>query len=432
MKKLYSSVLRSMMGKYVFYLSQLISLAVMSRTFNAAELGFYAALNSLMIFFYVIADFGSTPILVGKSDVSVYNKVLTNGSILSLLLSVLLFFALPDIGDSLYSIDFYNVSWVAISIFFCFLSMVFTSRLQEKTRFGLIAISDALAEVISLIVLYGLNDIYGFQIALAAKALSFFVVKAMVLVVLNAKYGGWVPKFQRGGGVLLEGRHQIGFNMVNYFSRVFDNILVGRYLGLESLGVYEKTYQIIRFPLLLVSLALAPAIQPIMKELKSDLGRFESVFREFSLHLSWVAALAAIGVYFSSELIVRVLLGPGWDEVATLLEILCFSVPAQLAISSFGGFYQSLDKTSHLFVSGLIMCVLVLSSLIVSLVFFESLSSISWSLVLAFNLSFYVFSFVFFVFTLKKGVLGFFSMLKELYLLSLVSPLVAVWAFLHG
>jgi PST family polysaccharide transporter len=40
-----------------------------------------------------------------------------------------------------------------------------------------------------------------------------------------------------------------GFNIINYFSRNLDNILIGKFAGADALGIYGRAYQLMLFPI---------------------------------------------------------------------------------------------------------------------------------------------------------------------------------------
>jgi len=59
----------------------------------------------------------------------------------------------------------------------------------------------------------------------------------------------WIPgKPSRDAGVgsmIKFGSDLVGFNVVNYFSRNLDNVLIGRYYGSGALDLYSKAYQLL-------------------------------------------------------------------------------------------------------------------------------------------------------------------------------------------
>ena len=44
------------------------------------------------------------------------------------------------------------------------------------------------------------------------------------------------------------GANLTGFNLVNFFARNLDNILIGKYSGAIELGFYDRAYKLLLFP----------------------------------------------------------------------------------------------------------------------------------------------------------------------------------------
>lgn len=85
-------------------------------------------------------------------------------------------------------------------------------------------------------------------------ALAFSGIVSSTVVVVGAWFvSGWRPgrpKYNKEARAMLNfGIDVTGFNIVNYFSRNLDNILIGRFLGSSILGVYSKAYQLLMLPI---------------------------------------------------------------------------------------------------------------------------------------------------------------------------------------
>jgi PST family polysaccharide transporter len=60
-------------------------------------------------------------------------------------------------------------------------------------------------------------------------------------------------------GMLAFGGNLTAFNLLNYFSRNFDNILIGRVLGC-SLGIYTKAYGLLMLPIAQINFPMAAVL----------------------------------------------------------------------------------------------------------------------------------------------------------------------------
>ncbi|HHB1597078.1 TPA: oligosaccharide flippase family protein, partial [Vibrio campbellii] len=109
--------------------------------------------------------------------------------------------------------------------------------------------------------------------------------------------------------------YQLAFNVINYFSRNLDNLLVGKYMGMVPLGLYEKSYQLMRYPLLITSFALTPAIQPILMKRRADVDYVVKEHNFLAKRLIALSSIIAVFIYTNSDSIVLLLFGEQWHAV---------------------------------------------------------------------------------------------------------------------
>ena len=181
---------------------------------------------------------------------------------------------------------------------------------------------------------------------------------------------------------------QFGFNLMNFVARNVDTVLVGRFLGAASLGTYDKTYQLMRYPLMLITFAITPAIQPVLRHHAADLTQIELVHRRLVLRLAFAGVASSVVVVLGASPIVRLLLGPDWEAVIPLLRILALAVPLQVVAASSGGFYQAVGRPNVMLVSGALSASLSTAAVVLGVVSGE-LEYLAWALVIAIHLSFF-------------------------------------------
>jgi PST family polysaccharide transporter len=187
--------------------------------------------------------------------------------------------------------------------------------------------------------------------------------------------------------------YQFLFNIINYFSRNLDKILVGKYIGMQSLGYYEKSYRLMMMPLSTISNVITPTIQPIF----SDFQNRKDQLLNHSLNI--VKPLALIGciltpfLFFSSKELILIIFGNNWLPAVSIFQILSLSVFIQIVDSTSGSILQSSNSIKYLFISGLLCAIINISAILISVLFFKSIKivAISIDIALFFNLiiSFY-------------------------------------------
>lgn len=405
---LYAAIVRSMMGRYAVYGANLLSMMLLARLFSPDQFGAVAAVSVFLVFFQLLAEAGLGPAIVNQKSWSASDR---NGVFgLTLLVGGGLFGLFALSASSL--AEFYNnsrveevVPLVAGALFFFAASVVPNGLLLREQRFFKLAQAGLAAEVVSTVATVVLLQLVkpltalGFKYLVGA-AVYFFVVYSASS---STEFGRpcWGRNFGAVRSMLAFSGYQFGFNFINYFSRNLDSILVGRYLGAQELGVYDKAYQLMRYPLMLLTFAMAPAIQPVIRQFAHDVNKIELIHRRFTFQLSIAGILAGVFMYVGADFIVNLLLGGQWGGVVPVVRILAVSIPVQVVLSTIGGFFQAVSRTDLLFWSGVISATAMVTAIVWG-VRQGNLESLSWALVIAFHVNFLQSYFILYRFVFRQ------------------------------
>ena len=368
--ELKKAIVSSLLGKYALYLLQIASVAILARLFSPEVFGVVAAAQVFVMFFQMLATSGLAPAIVFQESVS---KTMRDGVFsFSLLLGMTLAVVFLLIAEPLYSwfgfsqglIVFYVL---APCVLFSSLSMIPMASLQKDAKFLIIARAEIFSETIALVSCIVASFYWS---AISALALKFLLVPILRFVFYfwsshNTSIGG--PRFgkqvEQVKILYAYAKYQIAFNILNFFASNADNVLIAKFFGASSLGVYEKTYQVMRYPLQLFTFAITPALQPILTKYKH---RPDVVFSEYfgvANKLALVGVFSATVMYWNAQDIVFFLFGDQWFAAVPYLQILAISIPIQMVLSSTGGVYQAFGATKAMFFCGAFSSVVTLSAI---------------------------------------------------------------------
>jgi O-antigen/teichoic acid export membrane protein len=149
--------------------------------------------------------------------------------------------------------------------------------------------------------------------------------------------------------ILSFGLHLTGSQVLNYFSRHADNILVGRFLGSGPLGFYQMGYMLMTLPLVNFSNMIAQVTYPALSRFSGDLERFRSAYLRTSSLIALVTFPVMVGLGVTAQPFVRVFLGPKWMPVAGLLMVFGPLGALQSLTSTLNLVYNTQGRTDLLF-----------------------------------------------------------------------------------
>lgn len=262
-----------------------------------------------------------------------------------------------------------------LGLTWAFAGLVFLSGLQMQQmaylnrhlRFRTIAMIDVLSVTANAAAGVTIAWLTGSYWALFASVL------ASTLVTLAGAWtlSGWQPGrpsfegafkeiFQFGSGVS-------GFNLVNYFARNADNLLIGRFYGAEPLGYYDRAYKLLLFPIRQLSMPLGRVMLPLLSRLKNEPERYRNAYAE-CLSLMMMAAHPGILflVVFADDVFL-LLFGPEWLPAVPIFRWLGVLGLQQIVTSTFGWLYVSQGRTGDFFKNGLMNASITVASFVVGL-----------------------------------------------------------------
>lgn len=90
--------------------------------------------------------------------------------------------------------------------------------------------------------------------------------------------------------------YQFLFNVVNYFTRNLDKLLIGKYMGMTPLGYYEKSYRLMMLPLQNITYVITPVMHPILSDYQNDMKNWLILMN--ALHAYWLSLDFHLEYYF--------------------------------------------------------------------------------------------------------------------------------------
>jgi PST family polysaccharide transporter len=309
------------------------SLMIMARLLTPKDFGLVGMVTAVIGVFSVFKDFGLSAAAIQRSEITTEQSStlfwinLLAGAILSLLTVAMG----PFVAAFYHEQRLVGVTTVLATAFlFNAAGVQHSALLERQMRFVALSVMDVLSLMVSITI--GITmALRGFGYwSLAATTIITPLVYAIGVWLVS----GWVPgrphrrveifsMMRFGGALTLNG-------LVTYFAKNFDKVLLGRFWGVDALGIYGRAYQLISIPSDNLNSAAGGVTFAALSRLQGEPARFKNYFlKGYSLVLSLTVPITFACGLFAADMI-QVFLGHKWGSAAPVFRLLA---PTSLAFA---------------------------------------------------------------------------------------------------
>ena len=332
--------------------SQVASLAlrmggivVLARLLGPKDFGLVSMVTAFTGVLSYLRNFGLAAAAVQRSDLTGDQRstLFWINVLLGAMLALVTLAAAPAIAA------FYHeprLFWVAAALGAAFLfnavGVQHSALLQRQMRFTALAVIN----VVSLTV--------GTACAIggAASGYGHWALVAMSLtppLVASTGYWlatGWIPGApRRSGGVASMIRFGGGLTlniMTTYIALNADKVMIGRFLGVDALGIYGRAFQLVNTPTENLNSVVGEVAFSALSRVQNDPTRLRSYFlKGFSFVLGLTLPITIACALFADD-IVLVLLGPKWQAMTGIVRLLAPTITVTIVMNPMGWLIASL------------------------------------------------------------------------------------------
>ena len=167
--------------------------------------------------------------------------------------------------------------------------------------------------------------------------------------------------------MLSYGGNLTGFNVMTYFSRNLDNLLIGKFWGAHQLGVYSRAYQMLLLPMQQINAPLAAVAVPALSRLADSPDRYRSAYLKILEKIAMVTMPLGALMIATSDWMVLLLLGPKWTETGKIFMLLGIAAIIQPVTKTSWWLFSTQGRTRELFHWGLISGAIAVASILAGL-----------------------------------------------------------------
>jgi PST family polysaccharide transporter len=397
--------------------------AVLSRVLLPDEFGLVAVAMVLIAFFSIVSDAGIGTAIVQKKELTAKD--------LSHIFSLTLYLA--AVSASVFFLASGGVAAVfdepalrpicrilSVHLFFSVANIVPNGLLLKQKEFKFIAVRTLPVQSVGGALAVGAAlqgvGVYSLLVAPVFSSVALFAVNYWRCRLPFS----WTVGRDAVGKIFSYSVFQFLFNLINFFSRNLDNLLIGKCLGLSALGYYEKSYRLMLLPMANISHVLVSVIHPVFSDYQHNIRYVVDRYLKIVKLLAIIGFPLSVFLFFTAEEWIVLLFGDQWLPSVPVFRWLCLSVGFQMVASSTGAIFQTVNATKCLFVDGLLSTVVTVGCLCFGLFVVGELEATALLVSLSFVLNFFKTFFVLFRFALRQPLLSFFRQLTAPVLLGVV------------
>ena len=337
MSELRGLALRGGVAKFSARASEFVlrigSLMVLARLLEPADFGIVGMVTVVTGILSLFKEFGLSLATVQRATIT--HEEISTMFWVNIVVGIVL--ALVSLVLAPFTAAFYHEPRLYLVLIVLGFGFIFNSAgvqhaalLQRQMRF----IDLAIIEVLSLLISSTIS------IVLAIRGYGYWALVAWSVAlplagtILTMLQSGWVPgrphlnpgmkSMVRFGGIVTLN------SLVVYIAYNLDKILLGRFWGVDAVGIYGRAYQLATLPTDYINGATGSIAIPVLSRLQNNPERLRSYFlKGYSLVLALTIPTTAACAIFSHELIF-VVFGAKWNDAVPIFGLL---TPTILAFS---------------------------------------------------------------------------------------------------
>jgi len=354
---------------------------ILMRLLQPADYGLLAMAWVVIGFAGIFNEFGFGSAIVQRQDIDAQHL----SSVFWINIAIGAGFTLLFFMTAGWMADFFHTAglkpvmqWLSFSFLIGGLGIVPGALLQKQMRFDLInQISVATTFLSGCIGVYMAYRGYGVM-SLVAQSLSNSLIGLPLMFIASRWKPRLVLSWKHVRQLFSFSAYLTGFNVINYWARRSDDLLIGKFMGSTSLGIYSRAYALMLLPISQVISMVSGVMFPALSSIQHDKQRIKSIYIRVIQVIAFFSFPMMLGLVATADHFMLGIFGSKWAGVIPLIRILAFVGVLQCIGNPTGWIYLSQGKTNWMFWWGVFGSGSVVVAIIVG-VWMGSIYTVAWA-----------------------------------------------------
>lgn len=352
--------------------SQLAGIAVLGRLLRPEDFGTMAMASIAITFANLLRDMGSGAALIQKDELTdrTVNTVFWGNCALGLFMGLLCVAVSPLVAAEFRTPQLEHVLW-AIAPSFPLASVTIAQQglLERASGFRSVARIEIVSSSVALVAALVAAALGAGVYSLVLQSVLGTILYSIQMWLVSTWRPRWLFSWGELRGLFRFSGNLTAFNVLNFFSRNADNMIVGRVMGSAALGTYSLAYRLMLFPLQNLTFVATRALFPVMSRQQARLDEMSALYLRTVTVIATVTAPLMAGLFMVRYGMVRLVFGPQWADVPALLTWLAPTGFLQSLLSTTGSVLMAKGRTDLLLRLGLFTMPIQLAAFLIGVRF---------------------------------------------------------------
>lgn len=307
--------------------AQLIKISVLARFLDKADFGLMAIVVFVLGFTNLFANMGLSAAILHKQDITKnqYASLYWFNFMISVFIFFMVWLITPFIAGFYKQSELNKlIPLMALTILFAAFGRQFNVIEQKELNFKFISLVNISGASISLVVAiilayynFGVYALVYSVILLQIYSNTAFFIKGIKRIGIKLHFN-----FKETKPFLKIGVYQVGGQVINYFNRDFDILIIGKLFGPGVLGGYSLAKQLVYRPAQLINPILGKVGAPVLAKFQNNITTLKINYLKLLNIISSLNFVIYLGIIIFAKYIVIILYGPTYSNIVIIVRIL--------------------------------------------------------------------------------------------------------------
>lgn len=305
----------------------ILKVSILTRFLDKSDFGLMALVTFVMGFMNLFNDMGVTSAILHKQGITKnqYASLYWINWMVSIVMYVILLLITPLV-TSFYKQPLLNtlIPLIGLNLLISGLGRQYKTIERKHLLFNIISLIDIIGALLSL----GLSVVlavfdYGVFALVYSVIFQALFSNVCYFIIGIRKYGLLFHfKFKETKEFLKIGMYQVGSQVINYFNRDLDILIIGKFFSTDILGGYSLAKQLVFRPVQVINPVVVKVAAPALALMQKNIQELKSGYLRLVNIVASINIPVYLGLIVLAPWVVKIMYGGGFDEIVVLVRVL--------------------------------------------------------------------------------------------------------------